>query len=182
MEIKSENALKHFFNLMYFTHKMLFEKILTNAGEFRNEKDVNLGKVYFGGSRQRDIRFKFEGAPPKDIPEKVANSLLYLKLKTDNPVELAMHFYQEFVLCHPYYDANGRIARFMVNVFLNYYEMIVDWEHLHDNRSFIKHLNNCHTRFQKPKEYTEYFGYLVNVFKKHVINKNDFQNSINTPK
>ncbi len=162
--------------LIRFSHEFLYKNILKNAGRFRDAKDKNLGKVYFGGEKQRSLQYKFEGAPPNEIIAKVVESLACLFEESEQPIECALHFYQKFVLCHPYYDANGRIARFIVNVYLNYQDMVVDWEHLLDNKLFIKHLNNCHRRAGQPKEFGEYFRFLVKAFRKHVREKKDLEN------
>lgn len=166
----------HYSNLVKFAHQYLYDGFLTNAGEFRNINDKNSGKIYFGGKKQREIKFEFSGAHPSQIINKVAESLAYIVDKKSAPIECVMYFYQKFVLCHPFYDANGRIARFIVNIYLNYHDKIVDWEHLLDNKSFLKQLNNCHKRNDKPKEYKEYFKYLVKAFGKHVKDKKDFEN------
>lgn len=170
-----DQKIAHLYDLVRFSHKYLYDKFLANAGEFRNINDKNSGKVYFGGEKQREFQFEFSGVHPSQIIDKVAESIVCLVDDKGSPIECAMRFYQKFVLCHPFYDANGRIARFIVNIYMNYNHKFVDWEHLLDNKLFLKQLNNCHKRNDKPKEFKEYFKYLVNAFSKHVRDKKDFE-------
>ncbi len=87
-----------------------------------------------------------------------------------------MHFYQAFVKCHPFYDANGRIGRFLVSLYLRRLEYHVLWSEMGggDSSKFIKKLNQCHDRMGQHN-FEKYMGYLVDYFREHVRPFGDFE-------
>ena len=100
-------------------HKQLFEGILNNAGEYRKSTDPNKGEVFFGPSTNQ-----FAGADPSMIESMLRQNISTLTLSSPDPVYVAAKFYQRFVYIHPFNDGNGRIARFIVEVYLIYHEPI----------------------------------------------------------
>lgn len=170
-EIKSSDTNNYFFNLIIFMHFHLFENITSKAGEFRKLSDINQGKVFFGGIEQREQKTKYSGSSPDHIVNDVNVAIANLNISSQNPIYDAMMFYQRFVFCHPFYDANGRIARLAVNIFLNYHGYYIDWKSLLDKGKFYKKLNKCHDRINQPMIYKEYFEYLVDYVSQFIHKK-----------
>lgn len=77
---------------------------------------------------------------------------------------------------HPFYDANGRIARFLITIYLSYHGYYVEWKKLDGSKKneFIKKLNNCHIR-ENTDLYEEYLEYLYKFWKPYVIKKDIFE-------
>lgn len=89
----------------------------------------------------------------------------HLILRTDDSVYHAVKFYQQFVQIHPFYDANGRIGRFLLEIYLNLHGIGMQWKKLYANEKWIKKLNDCHRR-KGASEYERYLGYLVSHWNK----------------
>ena len=140
-------------------HRYLFDSILLNAGEYRKLQDQNQGVVFFGPRQQ------FRGASPNLIDENIQKAIFYLSPFPEDAVYNAVKFYQLFVLTHPFYDANGRIGRFLFEMYLNMHETGMQWDLLHENDKWLKKLNECHKRFHSP-EYERYLGFLVSYWTK----------------
>ncbi|MCI5167738.1 MAG: Fic family protein [Candidatus Electrothrix sp. GM3_4] len=108
----SEDDFYKFFQMIPLElHSQLFENILSNAGKYRNGNDPNNGEVFFGPPANT-----YAGADPVAIESKVKKCLSTLILFPADPVRIAATFYQRFVKIHPFYDGNGRVARFIVEV------------------------------------------------------------------
>ena len=171
-------SFKSYFSaLISYFHQYLFKNILSNAGSFRSEQDKNSGRIGFGGESYRMIgNMQFTGAAPQNIPGDVETACAYLKKKDKNPVDSALRFYQLFVKTHPFYDANGRIARLLVSSYLAYYKHYVNWEDIlkkGKQTEFYKKLNECHKRTNGPS-FDKYFDLLYNFFRKFVMHWDEF--------
>lgn len=164
-----------FFDLALLTHSYLFKEILSNAGEFRSIDDPWQGRIIFGGTDRRHAgRGKFRGSDPRNIKEDLIEVFNILKSESTKPIEDAIKFYQQFVNVHPFYDANGRIARLIVTIYLDLYGYMVDWDELKEkDNQFCNKLNKCHVQpIDNPhSKYEEYFGYLYDFFKQYVKEK-----------
>lgn len=154
MGLDEINFSKLFRYLPFLLHGYLFEGIFSNAGKYRSHDDPANGFIAFGP------RQKFKGVSPALIEDGVVHATSNLTKNTADAVFSAVKFYQQFVMVHPFYDANGRIGRFILETYLNYHGIGVLWGKLCSNEKWIKKLNNCHTMFNQPK-YNEYLEYLV---------------------
>jgi fido (protein-threonine AMPylation protein) len=161
-------------------HAFLYKGILSNAGEFRQSSDPNDGNVYFGGIAHRTMKNKFVGTIPVNIALELKYVFSILFDTNFSCIERAIRFYAEFVAIHPFYDANGRIGRYIVDVYLQYHNYYVDWQLLYKSQSkFLRKLNYCHSVRLKSKQCTEkkkywksirgqYISYLVNFWSKFI--------------
>jgi Fic family protein len=151
-------------------HQYLYQDILSNAGEYRKITDPGNGTVYFGGQdAQTAYGHRYQGCVPTDIHQSVLNCLEVLQAKNELPVINSAIFYQQFVYIHPFYDANGRIGRLLIDAYLIEYQKIVDWKKLQANHDWLKKLNNCHDRMRADNNsLREYLGYWKNYFAKFV--------------
>lgn len=52
-------------------------------------------------------------------------------------------------------------------IYLRVFDYEIDWEAYNKN-NFIKRLNKCHKRANKPQEFEEYFKYFYNFMKKSI--------------
>ncbi len=147
-------------------HGYLFSGILSNAGQCRQDTDRENGIVYFGPGQ------KFRGYPPGDIHEGIVSACSSLKQNDLEPLYNITRFYQQFVLVHPFYDANGRIGRFITDTYLTLHGMFFSWKTLHQNTKWLKKINACHKR-TKSNSYEEYLQRLVSYFEKCILKKDD---------
>jgi fido (protein-threonine AMPylation protein) len=154
-------------------HRELFKGILSNAGNYRQPTDPNDGVVYFGV--QRGTQPQFSGTPAGEIEQSLQNIFRHLSKNTKNPVASAVIFYQQFIHVHPFYDANGRICRLLVSLYLDYHRLYVNWDDLQHQGEWIHKLNACHKRQDQPKLYNQYLEYLVAHFSKYVNDKSKFE-------
>lgn len=152
-------------------HKFLFKGILSNAGEFRKASDPNGGTIGFGGTKRQGRQSKFKGAAPSKIEDELEKALSNLGYETENPIDNALRFYQHFVYIHPFYDANGRIGRAIVSIYLHDFDLYVQWSEFDgpNNGTFISKLNECHKRMESGHTFETYFSYLADFFKRYVI-------------
>lgn len=152
-------------------HEYLFRDILKNAGEFRKVSDPNAGSIGFGGLKHQGQQSKFKGTPPSKIEDELHKALSNLDYEAENPIGNALRFYQHFVWIHPFYDANGRIGRVIVSVYLYYFDLYVQWGEFDgpNNGKFINKLNECHKRMESGYRFEKYFGYLLDFFRQFVI-------------
>lgn len=161
----------HLYTITEFLHNYLFSGILCNAGEFRHIADPYYGAVGFGGvNRRMPSDFMFNGAHPSLIKENLIAAFKILQSDTAEPAATALEFYRRFVKIHPFYDANGRIARFIVSVYLRTFGKYIKWKELEQEtvkNQFIKRLNECHKR-EGSELYPRYFSYLLKTFKRFV--------------
>jgi len=155
-------------------HRELFKGILSNAGNYRQPTESNGGIVSFGV--QRGAQPRFVGAPAGDIEQALHKVFQNLSKDTEDPVISVVTFYQQFVRVHPFYDANGRICRLLVSLYLDYHRIYVNWDDLQHQGKWIRKLNACHDRqSSKPELYDEYLGYLGVHFSKYVNDKSNFE-------
>lgn len=152
--LQREDFRRFFEYLPLLLHDYLFDSLLANAGKYRQASDAGGGLVLFGLQQQ------FQGASPSSIADDVKKAASNLIPGSTDSVYNAVKFYQQFVCIHPFYDANGRIGRFIVEVYLNYYNIGIQWKKLCANEKWIKKLNDCHKRMNSP-EYERYVNFLV---------------------
>lgn len=137
-------------------HAFLYWDILNNAGQVRRSSDPNAGNVYFGGIAQRTMRDKFVGTKPGLITLELDEAFLILFNEEYNYRERSIRFYADFVAIHPFYDANGRIGRYIIDVYLQSHLHYVDWQSINKSHGkFLRKLNYCHSVRTKYKECLE---------------------------
>ncbi len=167
-----------FYRFAFHFHRYLFNKILSNAGKFRSIKDPNNGLVGFGGNDPRKLgSLKFTGTNPELISNQLSEIFKLLSAHTDNPINAGLEFYRRFVRIHPFYDANGRISRLILNIYFQNFGFNINWRELEsggNKTKFIKKLNNCHKRENKSG-FTIYFALLSSHFKKFVVETKQFE-------
>jgi fido (protein-threonine AMPylation protein) len=130
-------------------HNLLFHDILENAGEYRSSSDPKNGLVLFGGLRPQRREYRYKGDPPSEIESGLEEAFSHLRHfpsgDKSEVVRSMASFYAKFVNVHPFYDANGRIARFVSTVYLYVNGYYIDWERVHKKKSdFLKRLNRYH--------------------------------------
>ena len=76
---------------------------------------------------------------PQEEDDRVHLAALMQDFPT-NPVRDAVTFYQQFVCIHPFYDANGRIGRFITSLYLDYHGLHISWAGLSQNQQWLKNL------------------------------------------
>jgi fido (protein-threonine AMPylation protein) len=163
LEKKRSNVLRTVSNnadgyhqLCLKVHSFLYWDILENAGQVRQSSDPNGGNVYFGGIAQRTMRDKFVGTKPEFITSELEEAFLILFNEEYSYRERSIRFYADFVAIHPFYDANGRIGRYIVDVYLQSHLHYVDWQSINKIHSkFLRKLNYCHSVRTKYKECLE---------------------------
>jgi fido (protein-threonine AMPylation protein) len=162
-----------FYTLSKAIHKYLFAKILSNAGEFRNQSEINFGFIGFGGPNRRSLgNLKFNGSAPENIIINLINSFCYLEEKSSDPLRNGLLFYRKFVRTHPFYDANGRIGRLILKIYLRIFQLEIQWDKI-SNDKLMKKMNECHLREEKIEEFEKYFCYLYNFMNKAIVRINE---------
>lgn len=148
-----------FSSLPLIIHDYLFRDLLSNAGHYRKRTDPENGFVTFGNRQQ------FACSPPEKINDRAKRACSHLILDDANPVYNAVKFYQQFVHIHPFYDANGRIGRFIVETYLNFFGIGMQWKTLCANEKWLKKLNECHKRYDNLG-YERYLTFLVSYWER----------------
>ena len=194
----TEQSRDGYYNCCIKIHSYLYKDILNNAGQFRQINDPNDGNVYFGGISCKTMRDKFTGTNPNFIESELKEAFNILFNTDYEPLEKSIRFYAEFVAIHPFYDANGRIGRYIVDIFLQTNNYYVDWQSLNKQHGkFLRKLNFCHSVRSKHKLFlsctdpsqscsqqniywifvrNKYIGYLLKFWRKFVRNINDLEN------
>ncbi|MBU0713399.1 Fic family protein [bacterium] len=86
--------------------------------------------------------------------------------------QLGLRFYQHFAYIHPFYDANGRIARILMIIYLLINNLTIKREPFDQSKGkFLKRLNRCHERFETDKS-DQYFKYFFQFMKKFITPSN----------
>ncbi|WP_446008007.1 Fic family protein [Candidatus Electrothrix sp.] len=161
-QLHAKEYQRLFNQLPIILHRYLFEGIFSNAGVYRQYQDPKNGAVFFGARQQ------FQGAPAGKINNEIQQAVSHLLPQTNHPVYQAVKFYQQFIRTHPFYDANGRIGRFLLEIYLNLHGIGIQWKRLYANEKWIKKLNDCHRRMKSP-EYERYLGFLVSHWSKCIF-------------
>lgn len=144
-------------------HKFIYKDIFSFAGDYRKESDPRNGRIHFGPQHAHFRRPKFMGYSPGEIVAGIYDSVGFLKKGATDPLYQGIRFYQKFVSIHPFYDANGRIARMITNIYLANDGLTLSWMDFDGKGKFIKRLNRCHV---KPDE--ENFQRLVRLLRSHL--------------
>lgn len=171
------NLNDQFVWLSHLLHMVLFDGILSNAGSFRLATEPNHGYVGFGKSDVRQPSgAQFNGTPAEQIEEKVGAACGLFSWKDKDPVRTSAVFYQRFVRIHPFYDANGRIGRALVTMYLRLHGYYLLWRKLETTSKydFIKKLNDCHKR-ENSHILPEYEEILVRFWKKFVVSLSEIE-------
>lgn len=158
-------------------HNYLFNEILSKAGQFRKKTDPNNGFVGFGSDRPRNpSQTQFKDSNPDLIETELSKTFNFFSETDSNPIRTSILFYQKFVLIHPFYDANGRIARYIVSLYLLFHGYYVQWKIIEERHKekFIKKLNQCHNRVGQPT-FDQYFEYLHLFWKKFIIRVDELE-------
>jgi fido (protein-threonine AMPylation protein) len=181
-----------YYQLCLKVHNFLYKDILSNAGKIRQSDDPNGGNVYFGGIAQRTMKDKFVGTKPELIKTELDEAFSILFDKKYNYTERSIRFYAEFVAIHPFYDANGRISRYSIDLYLQNHNYYVDWQSINISHcKFLRKLNYCHSVRRRYKQYLsqlnlgtdihshkdvywelvkeKYISYLINFWTKFVL-------------
>jgi fido (protein-threonine AMPylation protein) len=100
------------------------------------------------------MKAKFTGTRPDLIESELSEAFAILVNDKYSYQEASVRFYAEFVAIHPFYDANGRIGRYIVDIYLRQYQHYVDWQSVKDShKKFMRKLNYCHSVRTKYKQY-----------------------------
>ncbi len=167
-------------------HDYLYQGILSNAGRYRKATDPGGGTIFFGGKQPGRRRMKFEGSPPADIKDDLRHAFRVLSNGSLDPKAASIEFYMRFNRVHPFYDANGRISRLIVSIYLHLYGTYVDWDRVdRAHGDFVSRMNSCHKRAKgapnqthyEPEQYNEYFGYVLSYWEKCLSPISDFHGS-----
>lgn len=88
-------------------HALIMEKILPNAGKYRNH-DVTVRGA------------GFEPPPLHEVPKHMKELVEFINENPDElrPIELAAHAHYYLAWIHPFEDGNGRVARLLLNFIL----------------------------------------------------------------
>lgn len=159
---------ERFGELPWKMHHYLFKDIISCAGIYRRESDPKRGVIYFG------LGQKFRGAPPQKIHRKVLAACSFLNKETDSPISDIVRFYQLFVCVHPFYDANGRIGRFIADIYLDFHGYHMSWGSMRKNQKWLKKLNACHRRMGQ-NTFENYMDILIRHWEKYIIRKDDIE-------
>ena len=167
-------------------HQHLFDGILRIAGEYRKASDPGGGFVSFGGPKGQTTRPLFQGAPVSSLPTAIEDTFSQLAdfregamstvaetrvAAQADATSAAVLFYKDFSGVHPFYDANGRTARYVVSVYLLLHGLHVRWAALDERETkFMKRINECLKRrsHADPSVLTTYETYLVNFWRPFV--------------
>jgi fido (protein-threonine AMPylation protein) len=148
------NDVNGYYQLCLKVHAFLYQDILGNAGQIRQSGDPNGGNVYFGGIAQRTMKDKFIGTEPEFIKLELYEAFSIFFNKQYDYQKRSIRFYAEFVAIHPFYDANGRIGRYIVDTYLQYHRYYVDWQSINKSHGkFLRKINYCHSVRTRYKEY-----------------------------
>jgi fido (protein-threonine AMPylation protein) len=79
-----------------------------------------------------------------------------------------VRFYQKFIITHPFYDGNGRIARLLCNIYLAGVDKTILWSEFDGKKKFLKKLNYCH-----KNETEESFTVLESYLSRHIKHFDD---------
>lgn len=120
---------------------------------------------FFGGQdRFYRSEGKFKGSDPEHILSDVRMAIQAYLERRDSPVEAVCMFYQLLVKAHPFYDANGRIARLFASSLLRMHGLEIRWDEMEGkNNEFIRRLNQVHKHPTSPRPY---LGYLTSHIRK----------------
>jgi len=96
------------------SHKFLMDKLLNNAGNYRNN-NVGVG----GANGVTHV------APPANmVPQLMEELFSWLKTTDDHLLVVSCVFHYEFEFIHPFSDGNGRVGRLWQSVILNEYKKL----------------------------------------------------------
>ncbi len=155
-------------------HWYLYQNILSNAGQYRQPHDQNSGVVFFG--LQRTAEPAYHGSPAIQIEQDLEKAFRLLQENDSAPIKNAVTFYQKFVHVHPFYDANGRIGKLLVSLYLDYYGYYVNWDALEKRKGdWFRKLNDCHNRQNQASLYVKYLDYLANYFSRYVSRREELE-------
>jgi len=126
-------------------HLFIYQGLFNFAGKYRQSKDPEGGRIGFGGVKQNQHKLEFYGSHPTNIEQEVQEAIDHLTNDSESEcIDHVARFYQRFVLTHPFYDGNGRIARLISNMFLYKFKKHIAWGEFDNRNDFIRKLNLCH--------------------------------------
>jgi len=171
LKSNEDNFPEVFVGLAKYFHKLIFDGIFSNAGSFRKQSDPLDGQVHFGPfDRKSGKTAKFQGTSPQKITSELMTICQWLSSNDSEPILTSIRFYQRFVYIHPFYDANGRIGRLLISLYLGYHGYAVLWKPLETEKKdkFISLLNKCHDLMNKP-HFEKKIRQLYRFWEKYVI-------------
>jgi fido (protein-threonine AMPylation protein) len=145
LESHLPNSVQQWVFLSKTIHSFLYADLMTFAGKFRQYEDPNHGVVEFGGQDHRSIRSRFRGVSPMLIEQEL-EKIFEVFFVEKNPTIASIRFYLDWSWVHPFYDANGRIGRVLVYLYLAQFGLQIEWASIDKQHGkFMKKLNGCHT-------------------------------------
>ncbi len=164
---KDNNHINIYAFLPKLIHGFIYRDLFTFAGQYRLKKDPRKGVIYFGIQHGHKQTPKYMGDSPESIEEGITDAISYLFTDSIDPLYQAIRFYQKFINVHPFYDANGRIARLIATIYLDNYNLVLDWSEFSGKKKFFKKLNRCHDlpnnkTFSRLTNYLRAFSYTIN--------------------
>jgi len=99
---------------LLYSHKLMMDELLTNAGTYRN---TNVG---IGGKDG----VTHVAPSPLHVAELMGNLFEWLGTTKEHLLIVSCIFHYEFEFIHPFSDGNGRVGRLWQSVILNHYKKI----------------------------------------------------------
>ena len=99
---------------LLYSHKLMMDELLTNAGTYRN---TNVGIGAKDGVAH-------VAPSPLHVAELMGNLFEWLGTTKEHPLIVPCIFHYEFEFIHPFSDGNGRVGRLWQSVILNHYKKI----------------------------------------------------------
>ncbi len=156
---------KSWLNLTRIFHRLIFQDIISIAGEFRQSSHPYQGRVSFGGQKHNENKHEFDGT----IPDKIESNLIeaFNFINDDNnaiPNINALRFYQLFVRTHPFYDGNGRVAQLFVDIYLYHNGLSLNWGLIDKRESKFLHKLNRYHKTNMERDFQYWYKFCVRYY------------------